>query len=102
MMASRRQYRYRSTTLRRSPDSSSSASSFESSGHGFGCGPTPTTSIHRSLSWPLLLRLVPLPFELLTTRALGPRTLGPDWLDPKQIIESLGPWAMVGITAIIF
>ena len=43
-----------------------------------------------------------LSFELLTTRVLGPRTLGPDWLDPQQIIESLGPWAMVGITAIIF
>ncbi|HEX5016400.1 MAG TPA: VTT domain-containing protein [Actinomycetes bacterium] len=35
--------------------------------------------------------------ELLTTRALGP-----EWLDPQQIIEGLGPWAMIGITAIIF
>ena len=38
-----------------------------------------------------------LAIELLTVRALGP-----DWLDPQQIIESLGPWAMIGITAIIF
>lgn len=30
------------------------------------------------------------------------RSLGPDWLDPQQIIEGLGPWAMIGITAIIF
>ena len=42
----------------------------------------------------LLVRLV---IELLTTRALGP-----EWLDPQHIIEGLGPWAMVGITAIIF
>jgi membrane-associated protein len=48
------------------------------------------------------LGLVHQSFELLTTLALGPRTLGPDWLDPQQIIESLGPWAMIGITAIIF
>ena len=38
-----------------------------------------------------------LAIELLTVRALGP-----DWLDPQQMIESLGPWAMIGITAIIF
>jgi membrane-associated protein len=38
----------------------------------------------------------------LSPRALGSRTLGPDWLDPQQMIEGLGPWAMVGITAIIF
>ena len=40
---------------------------------------------------------VHLVIELLTVRALGP-----DWLDPQHIIESLGPWAMIGITAIIF
>ena len=40
---------------------------------------------------------VHLAIELLTVRALGP-----DWLDPQQMIESLGPWAMIGITAIIF
>lgn len=28
--------------------------------------------------------------------------LGPEWLDPQSLIESLGPWAMIGITAIIF
>jgi membrane-associated protein len=28
--------------------------------------------------------------------------LGPGWLDPQTLIESLGPWAMIGITAIIF
>ena len=43
------------------------------------------------------LALVRLLIELLTTRALGP-----EWLDPQQMIEGLGPWAMVGITAIIF
>jgi membrane-associated protein len=48
------------------------------------------------------LGLVRLPLELLTKLALSPRTLGPEWLDPQQIIEGLGPWAMVGITAIIF
>ena len=40
---------------------------------------------------------VHLVIELLTVRALGP-----GWLDPQHIIESLGPWAMIGITAIIF
>lgn len=34
---------------------------------------------------------------MLTVRALGP-----EWLDPQHIIEGLGPWAMIGITAIIF
>ncbi len=28
--------------------------------------------------------------------------LGPDWLDPEKIIESLGSWALVGVIAIIF
>ncbi len=28
--------------------------------------------------------------------------LGPDWLDPLQIIESLGPYALLGILLIIF
>lgn len=28
--------------------------------------------------------------------------LGPGWLDPQTLIESLGPWALLGITAIIF
>lgn len=28
--------------------------------------------------------------------------LGPSWLDPAVIIESLGPWALVGVAAIIF
>lgn len=28
--------------------------------------------------------------------------LGPDWLDPAVIIESLGPWALVGVAAIVF
>ena len=40
------------------------------------------------------MRLFP---ELLTAALLGP-----DWLDPQKIIESLGPWALVGIIAIIF
>ncbi len=33
---------------------------------------------------------------------LAGRMLGPEWLDPQSLIESLGPWAMIGITAIIF
>ncbi len=33
---------------------------------------------------------------------LASRTLGPEWLDPQSLIESLGPWALLGITAIIF
>ncbi|MEO8106829.1 MAG: VTT domain-containing protein [Actinomycetes bacterium] len=40
------------------------------------------------------MRLFP---ELLAARALGP-----GWLDPQTLIESLGPWALIGITAIIF
>lgn len=28
--------------------------------------------------------------------------LGPDWLDPLQIIESMGPWALAGILLIVF
>ena len=28
--------------------------------------------------------------------------IGPDWLDPQQILESLGPWALVGILIIVF
>jgi membrane-associated protein len=40
---------------------------------------------------------VHLVIEMLTVRALGP-----EWLDPQHIIEGLGPWAMIGITAIIF
>src|SRR5690606_18904646 len=40
-IASSRQYRYRSTTLRWSPPASSSGSSRGSSGQGSGCGPTP-------------------------------------------------------------
>jgi len=28
--------------------------------------------------------------------------LGPAWLDPQYIIESLGPWALVGVTLILF
>ncbi len=33
---------------------------------------------------------------------LASRMLGPGWLDPQTLIESLGPWALIGITAIIF
>ncbi len=40
---------------------------------------------------------MPLISELLAVRALGP-----DWLDPQNLIESMGPWALIGITAIIF
>jgi membrane-associated protein len=40
---------------------------------------------------------VRLALDLLTTRALGP-----EWLDPQHLIEGLGPWAMIGVTAIIF
>ncbi|WP_083275464.1 VTT domain-containing protein [Pseudonocardia sp. HH130630-07] len=36
---------------------------------------------------------------LAATRTLA---LGPSWLDPAVIIESLGPWAVVGVAAIIF
>lgn len=28
--------------------------------------------------------------------------LGPDWLDPQNLLESLGPWALVGILVIVF
>src|SRR5439155_6350600 len=42
--ASRRQYRYRSTTLRRSPSASRAGSYRGSSGHGPTQGPTPTSS----------------------------------------------------------
>ncbi len=28
--------------------------------------------------------------------------LGPDWLDPQHLIDSFGPWALVGIMAVIF
>jgi len=28
--------------------------------------------------------------------------LGPDWLDPQSLLESLGPWALLGILAIVF
>ena len=28
--------------------------------------------------------------------------IGPDWLDPQQLLESLGPWALVGILLIVF
>jgi membrane-associated protein len=28
--------------------------------------------------------------------------LGPDWLDPQTLLESLGPWALIGILIIIF
>jgi membrane-associated protein len=38
----------------------------------------------------------------LIPELLASRMLGPDWLDPQSLIESLGPWALLGITAIIF
>ena len=28
--------------------------------------------------------------------------LGPDWLDPQSLLESLGPWALLGILVIVF
>jgi membrane-associated protein len=28
--------------------------------------------------------------------------IGPDWLDPQYLLESLGPWALVGILIIVF
>jgi membrane-associated protein len=28
--------------------------------------------------------------------------IGPDWLDPQHMLESLGPWALVGILIIVF
>jgi membrane-associated protein len=30
------------------------------------------------------------------------RMLGPDWMDPQSLLESLGPWALVGILVIVF
>jgi membrane-associated protein len=30
------------------------------------------------------------------------RMLGPDWLDPQSLLESLGPWALIGILVIVF
>ena len=48
-IASTVQYRYRSTTLRRSPSARSSGSSRGSSGRGRGWGPTPTGSARSSV-----------------------------------------------------
>ena len=31
-----------------------------------------------------------------------PLTLGPEWLDPAHLIESLGPFALLGVLAIVF
>jgi len=28
--------------------------------------------------------------------------IGPGWLDPQQLLESLGPWALIGVLAIVF
>jgi membrane-associated protein len=36
------------------------------------------------------------------TIALGPLALGPEWLQPDTIISALGPWALVGLAAIVF
>jgi membrane-associated protein len=30
------------------------------------------------------------------------RMLGPQWLDPQSLLESLGPWALLGILVIVF
>jgi membrane-associated protein len=30
------------------------------------------------------------------------QALGPEWLDPQYIIQSLGPWALVGVALILF
>lgn len=38
----------------------------------------------------------------MTPLATQTLALGPDWLDPTVIIEWLGPWALVGLAAIIF
>jgi membrane-associated protein len=38
----------------------------------------------------------------LYTDLLASRMLGPDWLDPQTLIESLGRWALIGIVLIIF
>jgi len=38
----------------------------------------------------------------LYTDLLASRMLGPGWLDPQTLIESLGRWALIGIVLIIF
>ncbi|TCK27805.1 DedA family protein [Pseudonocardia endophytica] len=38
----------------------------------------------------------------LATQTFSTLALGPEWLDPTVIIEWLGPWALVGVAAIIF
>lgn len=38
-----------------------------------------------------------LPSDLLISLLLGP-----SWLDPQSMIESLGPWALIGLAAVIF
>ncbi|MBW0107101.1 DedA family protein, partial [Pseudonocardia sp. KRD-291] len=38
----------------------------------------------------------------MTPLATQTLALGPDWLDPTVIIDWLGPWALVGLAAIIF
>ena len=38
----------------------------------------------------------------LYTDLLASRMLGPEWLDPQTLIESLGRWALIGIIVIIF
>ena len=45
----------------------------------------------------------PVAFRCVTVLAATQTlALGPSWLDPAVIIESLGPWALVGVAAIIF
>lgn len=38
----------------------------------------------------------------LYTDLLASKMIGPDWLDPQTLIESLGRWALIGIIVIIF
>ena len=40
--------------------------------------------------------------DAVTPLATQTLALGPEWLDPNVIIEWLGPWALVGVAAIIF
>src|SRR5487761_2205803 len=99
-------------TLRRSPSASKALSYRSSSGHGSGCGPTPTLctyssygatpggtapSAHRELMGGNgTLSVVP----SLMTLAMTPLLL-PSWFDPAVLIGLLGNWWLWGVAFII-
>ncbi len=43
------------------------------------------------------------PFDTVSpSAAVTVQALGPEWLDPQYIIQSLGPWALLGVALILF